>query len=351
MTDALALISKGEAALAEAASIHEIVQLRDEAAALQVFAVARGFGEAAQKAKLFQLKAERKAGVWLSSNGFGSHGGDRKSRSNMGLDDLGIERHESPRWQIEAQLPEPEFNTWSDRALETGQEISAAGLRRKVKEWQRERRAEEDQSAAQSIGAKSDSYELHAADFAELTLPSLVQAVITDPPYPKKYLGLYDDLSEFAARSLMEGGSLVAMVNHAHLPEVLGRLGQHLTYRWTLALLLKGPRARMFQRKINVGWKPVVCFTRGSYRGPTHTDVIPSGTRQKDRFEWQQNVDGFRQLVEIFSRPGQTICDPMCGVGTTGIAALTSGRRFIGIDIDETKIASCKVRFMEHGLA
>lgn len=37
-------------------------------------------------------------------------------------------------------------------------------------------------------------------------------------------------------------------------------------------------------------------------------------------------------LVEIVSQPGQLVLDPFLGSGTTGVAAIQSGRRFIGIE-------------------
>jgi site-specific DNA-methyltransferase (adenine-specific) len=38
------------------------------------------------------------------------------------------------------------------------------------------------------------------------------------------------------------------------------------------------------------------------------------------------------RIVLICSREGDTILDPFCGSGTTGVCALKHGRRFIGID-------------------
>lgn len=43
-----------------------------------------------------------------------------------------------------------------------------------------------------------------------------------------------------------------------------------------------------------------------------------------------------RELIAPFSDPGQIVCDPFMGSGTTGVAAVKLGREFIGIELEPT---------------
>jgi hypothetical protein len=111
-----------EKALQRADSIGEIMVLRDKAAAVQLFANAQGFKEAAQKAKIFQLKAERKAGSWLDENV--ERGGNPKLH-DVTLDEIDISKQDSSRYQLQAALPEEKFNEWIDESLANGNENPA----------------------------------------------------------------------------------------------------------------------------------------------------------------------------------------------------------------------------------
>lgn len=61
----------------------------------------------------------------------------------------------------------------------------------------------------------------------------------------------------------------------------------------------------------------------------------------------QKPTELVQQLIEMFSEPGQLICDPFLGSGTTAIAAVNTGRHYIGYEIDPGYFQICCDRLDE----
>jgi site-specific DNA-methyltransferase (adenine-specific) len=59
----------------------------------------------------------------------------------------------------------------------------------------------------------------------------------------------------------------------------------------------------------------------------------------KHDHETQKPLPLMLELVELFTDTGESILDPFAGSGTTGVAALRLGRRFVGIEKDPTYFA------------
>ena len=179
--------------------------------------------------------------------------------------------------------------------------------------------------------------------FNELLATTKPNVIITDPPYPKKFLQLYDGLAEFSK----EIPIIAVMCGQSYLPEILPMMTRHLKYRWMMAYLTPGGQAvQQWVSKVNTFWKPVLLFGDAiEWIG----DVIKSANNDKDFHEWGQSESGMIDLVNRLTRPNDLICDPFVGAGTTGVAALSQGRRFVGCDIDidcvTQSIARCKAAF------
>jgi 16S rRNA G966 N2-methylase RsmD len=182
--------------------------------------------------------------------------------------------------------------------------------------------------------------EIRRGDFREVLadIPDRsVDIILTDPPYPKEYLPLWDALGEFAARVLKPTGVLLAYTGKLHLPEVLQRLGKFLRYWWTLAIPRGGATnlivhaGRRFQNR----WRPVLVFVPHDSPGidKVAPDMIQEAGRDKSLHNWQQPTDEAKRLLAIYGEPGMLVIDPFAGSGSFGRAAVELGMRFIGAEI------------------
>jgi|LakMenEpi03Aug12_release.lakeMendotaPanAssembly.Ray.scaffolds.fasta_scaffold19409_8 hypothetical protein len=185
--------------------------------------------------------------------------------------------------------------------------------------------------------------DLRACSCADLFASGIrPDAVITDPPYPHEFLPVFTELAEGCKAA--EVPLVAVMSGQSYLPEVIQRLSKHLRYRWTLAYMTPGGQAvQQWQAKVNTSWKPVLLFGEAlEWFG----DVATSKPNDNDkRFHtWGQSESGIADLVERLTKPGQLVCDPFLGGGTTAVVCLALGRRFVGCDIDPAHIQQTKAR-------
>ena len=252
--------------------------------------------------------------------------------------------------KIEAQAS-PEIKA----ALRTG-DMSINQAFKAVKNAEKTQRQEETRERkayTSPTELPTDKFKLIRADIrdglAEIEDNS-VDFIITDPPYPKEFLPLYEDLSKVAARVLKDGGSLICMTGQSYLPDVIQLLSTEIRYHWCLCYLTPGGQsAQLFQRRVNTFWKPLLWFVKGNYSGDWTGDVLKSPVNDNDKrfHEWGQSFAGVKDIVERLTNPNDVILDPFLGGGTTGVVSVTCGRKFIGVDVEQSCIDTTLNRLRE----
>lgn len=173
--------------------------------------------------------------------------------------------------------------------------------------------------------------------------------IITDPPYLKEYLPLYETLAERAAEWLKPDGLIIAMCGQSYVNQIYSLMSRHLDYYWTAAFMTQGQPTPLRARQINSTWKPLLFFVpKGSrYKGKITGDVFTSDFNDKAFHEWGQSESGMFSIISGVCLPGQTIFDPFLGAGTTGVAALTHGCLFEGIDLESNNVELARARLHE----
>jgi site-specific DNA-methyltransferase (adenine-specific) len=197
-----------------------------------------------------------------------------------------------------------------------------------------------------------ESATLYLADAFHL-MPALgeVDAIITDPPYnPKTHKGArtsklgkavslvdFDSLTEekfieFCGNAVAQARRWVVMScawQHAALLEKSGiplvRLG--IWHKPNGAPQFTGDRPGM-------GWEAIAILHRQGmkhWNGGGHHAVWVCNVEHGGH-PTQKPLKLLVDWVSKFTDPGETVLDPFCGSGTTGVACVKLGRKFIGIE-------------------
>jgi DNA modification methylase len=176
---------------------------------------------------------------------------------------------------------------------------------------------------------------LYLGDCREI-LPTLgkVDAVVTDPPYGTEVTGWdvsidHETVAAILAASKGYSAFFYSNTRLAHLLEAI-RACEHDAW---VAVWHK-MNAMGFERRFAPQWVPIAIAYKGNppfwgkdlFACPIvpHQDIGHPTPKQLGITEW---------LVERSSAAGDLVIDPFVGSGTTGVAAINLGRRFIGIEI------------------
>ncbi len=202
------------------------------------------------------------------------------------------------------------------------------------------------------------AYELRVGDLREVwddLGDGSVDAIVTDPPYNEEGVPLYGDLGRLAARVLKPGRLAAIYCGHVHLDEEIRLLVEGgLTYTWHGVNVLPGRHTKVRSRMVNGRHRSVVLFSAGPYQSRRwlHDTFLAEGRggpETRPLHPWQQAVEPVTHWVQMTSEPGEVVFDPFLGSGTTAVAAVGAGRRFLGGDIESGNVATARKRLEKEG--
>lgn len=185
---------------------------------------------------------------------------------------------------------------------------------------------------------------------AVLPMLSGVDAVVTDPPYGIGFkYATHDDTrdgyAEWCGRWFAElkriARTIAITCGQANVSDwaVIERP------KWWLAWWKPAAMGRCVVGFNN--WEPIALYgdcpknVCDVIRATIKPDESLAGHPCPKPLEWAS------KQVEMLTESGETVCDPFMGSGQTGVACVNTGRKFIGIELDEGYFNIAKRRISE----
>lgn len=203
--------------------------------------------------------------------------------------------------------------------------------------------------------------ELHLGDCREVLreVPDgSADLVFFDPPYGlgvaawDRSLDAARQAAPLAYAKVREGGSLYATCSPHILVDMLAL--------WPCRRIIAWGKPNLPLRKSLREWEwsteYVLWVIKGeprTFHRPRGEDgrdywriAVESGFLRPDRYDHpaRKPLALLRRIVEASTDPGDTVLDPFMGSGTAGAACVQTGRRFVGIEVDETYYAMAERR-------
>lgn len=212
------------------------------------------------------------------------------------------------------------------------------------------RKRREADAARQRTLQIDGSENIHIGQFEKLAdvIPDDgVAMFMCDPPYAD--VPIFGRLGQLAATKLKPGGWFVTYCAMNTLPQVMQAVGVSLNYYWLISVRCTGVNKQYNGFRFRGGWKPVLVFQKPPKTLPPDwvNDFHFGGGSAKDHHDWEQPVEEARYVIERLTCPGDLIVDPTCGSGSALVAAKLAGRRWIGIDSDESAAGVARLRLGE----
>lgn len=196
-------------------------------------------------------------------------------------------------------------------------------------------------------------YKGDAKDILQQLPSESIDLVLTDPPYLKKYLYTYDYLADYCPRLMKDGASLLTIVGHYAIPDIIKKFDRKLKYRWTFCMNQEEGNHPRMAMGIEVMWKPILWYVKRAY--PNGRGFIKDMVKiskfdgvKKKYHKWQQSeqwADFF--ISKLTFTENDIVLDPYFGSGTVGVVAEKLNRRWIGIEIDIKYCEIAKQRILE----
>jgi DNA modification methylase len=163
------------------------------------------------------------------------------------------------------------------------------------------------------------------------TLPAgSVDAVVTDPPYGLDFLG--NKWDDHIPNWIDKARSISSKVVFTTAPTTLW---DYPRPDWVCCWHRKHASSRSSNGGFNL-WSPVVFY--GDVKIPADFYATHFGTywREHDKIDHPspKPIELYKWMINWITISGDTILDPFMGSGTTGVACVQTGRKFIGIEID-----------------